>query len=389
MAALSRAWSTTLLACLACLTLPAAPPAEAGPSLLFDVRDGRVLYAEDADHAWHPASLTKIMTAYVVFEEIRAGRLAMDKRIAVSELAHTMPPSKVGLPVGGELTVEVALQALIVKSANDVAVMLAEAIDGNVEAFAQRMTATARRLGMSRTMFVNPHGLPAKEQVTTARDLAKLSRAVVRDFPQYANLWAQADMQLGRLKLRSHNALLKGYDGTDGIKTGFICDAGFNVVASSTRDGRRLVAVVLGEPTAKDRNLRAAHLLEHGFETDGWSRALSATGATIDTMAVAPDARAEPVSVRASVTSWDCNPQKRRVAKSRKKGAKAVAAAAAAGATKAAAAAGAKAGDGKTVRPQAEPGAKKAGPVTGSVPAPAAAGSTKAASGSAPKAANP
>lgn len=285
--------------------------ASAGPVILFDVADGRVLYAEDQDHLWHPASLTKIMTAYLAFEAIKAGKIAKDTKLVVSELANGQAPSKIGLPVGGTMTVELAIQALIIKSANDVAVMLAEGISGSVEAFASDMNKAAKRLGMTKTTFVNPNGLPAAEQVTTARDLAKLSRAVMREYPDHAALWAQADMRIGRIRLRSHNGLLKTYDGADGLKTGFTCDSGYNVVATATRDGRKVAAVVLGEASGRDRNLRAAGLLEHGFETSGWRAALQQT-ATIDTMPAAADATATPTSVRASVMTWDCGNRRRR-----------------------------------------------------------------------------
>lgn len=289
----------------------AAPSASAGPVMLFDVADGRVLYAEDADHVWHPASLTKIMTAYVAFEAMKAGKIARDTKLVVSELAHSQAPSKIGLPVGATMTVELAIQALIIKSANDVAVMLAEGISGSVEEFAAEMNRTAKRLGMGRSHFVNPNGLPAAEQVTSARDLAKLSRAMLRDFPEYNSLWAQSDMRVGRIRLRSHNGLLKTYEGADGLKTGFTCDSGYNVVATASRDGRKVVAVVLGEASGKDRNLRAAGLLEHGFETSAWRAALQQT-ATIDTLPVATDAKTTPTSVRETVMTWDCGNRRRR-----------------------------------------------------------------------------
>ncbi len=320
-----RSALATLLSLAGIALAAPAGTALAGPALLFDAADGRVLYAEDADHVWHPASLTKILTAYIVFEQLASKRLTMETRIAASEAAHHAPPSKVGLPIGGELTIDVAIQALIVKSANDVAIMFAEAIDGSIESFAQRMNATAKRLGMTRSNFVNPHGLPAEQQVTTARDLGRLSRAVMRDFPQYAHLWAQQEMMVGKIKLRSHNALLKGYDGTDGLKTGFICDSGFNLVATASREGRRLVAVTLGEISAKDRNLRAASLLEHGFQTVGWSQALTPSS-TIDSMPVAADAKTGVTKVRELVVSWDCG-RKRPAAKAKKKRGQKVAAA--------------------------------------------------------------
>ena len=257
------------------LLLGWAGTASAGPALLFDAANGKVLYAEDQDQPWHPASLTKIMTAYMVFEALRTNKLSLEQKIPTSANAHAQPPSKLGLPVGAEITVNLALKALIVKSANDAAVMLAEAIGGSEEAFIAQMNAAARRLGMTQTHFVNPHGLPATEQVTTARDLARLTRVVVRDYPEYAPLWSMADMQVGRRRLRTHNGLLRTYDGADGLKTGFICDAGFNVVATATRDDRRLVAVVLGEYTSRDRSLRAASLLEHGFKNYGWKEFFS------------------------------------------------------------------------------------------------------------------
>lgn len=286
---------------------PAA--AVAGPTLLFEASSGKVLYAEDQDHYWHPASLTKIMTAYVAFEAIREGRITPETKLVCSETASKEPPSKIGLPVGAEMTVALGLKALIVKSANDVAVMLAETIGGNVDGFVQKMNATARKLGMSRTHFVNPNGLPAPEQVTTARDLAKLARAVIRDYPEYAELWAMPVVQIGKMKLASHNSLLRTFEGADGLKTGFICDSGFNVVASATRDGTRLMAVVLGEPTPNERALRAASLLEHGFQHYGWKNFFNTTDLDSLPMSI-PDKGV--MSVRQSVLSWDCGyrPQK-------------------------------------------------------------------------------
>lgn len=281
----------------------------AGPALLFDAANGRVLYAEEQDQPWHPASLTKIMTAYMVFDALKTNKITLEQKIPVSVNAHAQPPSKLGLPVGAEITVNLALKALIVKSANDAAVMLAEAIGGTEEAFLAQMNATARQLGMTQSRFVNPHGLPAPEQVTTARDLSKLTQAVIRDFPEYGSLWAMADMQVGRRRLRTHNGLLRTYDGADGFKTGFICDSGFNVVATATRDSRRLVAVVLGEYTSRDRSLRAASLLEHGFKNYGWKELFSTT--TVDSLPMSADVT--PVhSIRQHVASWACNPPRRR-----------------------------------------------------------------------------
>jgi D-alanyl-D-alanine carboxypeptidase len=305
----------------------------AGPALLLDAQNGKVLYAEDQDDLWHPASLTKIMTAYLTFEAIKAGKLTLESKIVNSEAASLQPPSKIGLPVGAEMSVDLALRALIVKSANDVAMMLAEAIGGSEQGFVDMMNATARKLGMTRTRFVNPNGLPAPEQVTTARDLAKLSRAVMANFPEHAHYWSMADMRIGKIYIPTHNGLLKSFEGADGLKTGFICDSGYNIVATATRDGRRLVAVVLGEATGRDRNIRAASLLDHGFQIYGWKEVLGA--ATLDRMPLPPETR--PVmSVRSEVMNFSCNGRRHRsataVAKARQTRAKATKAAAAGGA---------------------------------------------------------
>jgi D-alanyl-D-alanine carboxypeptidase len=232
-------------------------------------------------------------------------------------LAASQGPNKFGLPAGKTLTVEAALHALIIESANDdVAVMLAEAVAGSHVAFVEQMNATAARLGMTRTHFVNANGLPAAEQVTTARDLARLATAVVHDYPQYAQMWSMQDARVGKRQVRTHNGLLLNYAGADGMKTGFICDSGFNVVASATRDGHKLIAVVLGERTKMDRSVRAANLLEHGFNTRDWKGVFSPP--TIDSLPLAEDAPG-PVTIRERVISWVCGTARRPGAK-RKKG---------------------------------------------------------------------
>ncbi len=329
----------------------------AGPALLFDAANGRVLYAEEADQPWHPASLTKIMTAYMVFEALKAKKISLDQKIPVSANAHAQPPSKLGLPIGAEITVNLALKSLIVKSANDAAVMLAEAIGGTEEAFMADMNATARRIGMTQSSFVNPHGLPAPEQITTARDLSRLTRAVIREYPEYGELWAMSDMQIGRRRLRTHNGLLRTYDGADGFKTGFICDSGFNVVATATRENRRLVAVVLGEYTSRDRSLRAASLLEHGFKNYGWKELF--TNATVDSLPQSTDVTAVH-SIRQHVTSWACNPPKRRNASASKARQKKIRARTAAKAKQGAAAPAAKAAPAARSAASQPPAAAKA-----------------------------
>jgi D-alanyl-D-alanine carboxypeptidase len=309
LANIARAITAALLGATA---LVLSSTAWAGPTLLLDASDGLILYAEDHDNQWHPASLTKIMTAYVTFEALREGKLKLDSKIGCSELAYQQPPSKVGLPVGAEMTVETGLQVLIVKSANDVAVMLAEGVAGTQEAFVARMNATAARLGMTRTRFVNANGLPAAEQVTTARDLAKLAQAVIRDYPEFAAYWSMVDVKVGKRRLRTHNGLLTNYEGADGLKTGFICDSGFNVVATATREGRKLIAVVLGEPTGRERTVRAASLLEHGFQTYGWKALFDPQ--KLDTMPMAADAKGA-MTMRQAVISFECGTRRRPVAK--------------------------------------------------------------------------
>ena len=308
---------TPILALIAVLISSlAGGPAAAGPALLFDPDDGKVLYAEDPDSQWHPASLTKIMTAYLTFEALKSGKLTLATTIPMSVNATRVQPSKLGLPVGVEINVDVALQALIIKSANDVAIMLAEAIGGSDTQFVALMNEKARQLGMTRTTFVNPNGLPTPEQMTTARDLAKLARAVAGDFPEYNHYWALQEARIGKTVLTSHNGLLKTFEGADGMKTGFICDSGYNVVASATRDGKKLMAVVLGEINAKDRTMRAASLLEHGFQQLGWKQIFNPT--TIDNMTAPPETKGI-TSMRQSVISWDCGTAKPRVKVTKKR----------------------------------------------------------------------
>ncbi len=292
--------------CIASLLMlaAAAGPSVAGPALLFEPQTGKVLYVEDPDTLWHPASLTKIMTAYLTLDAIKTGRLKADQKIVASEKAVAQDPSKIGLPLNATITAEIALQAVVVKSANDATVMLAEAIAGSEEDFVRLMNDTAKRLGMKKTHFVNTNGLPAPEQVTTARDLARLSQALLRDFPDQNHLWAQTEVKVGKRRLRTHNGLLRTFEGADGIKTGFICDAGYNVVASATRDGRRLVAVVLGETSGRERSVRAASLLEHGFQMYGWKQIFNAS--TLDSLPVPEDAKGV-ASMRQTVHNWACN----------------------------------------------------------------------------------
>jgi D-alanyl-D-alanine carboxypeptidase len=297
---------------LAAAALLIASPAESGPALLFDAANGRVLYAEDQDDRWHPASLTKIMTAYVTFEALKEGTIGLETKITASQLASSQPATRVGLVVGAKMSVQTALRVLIIHSANDVAVMLAEAVAGSHEAFVSRMNATAARLGMTRTRFVNANGLPDAEQVTTARDLARLASAVVRHYPEHAQLWSMLDVHIGKQHFGTYNGLLVKYAGADGMKTGFTCDSGFNVVASASRSGQKLIAVVLGENTGGQRSLRASSLLEYGFAISEWKELLGAE--RIDSLPM--DERAKAViSIKQTVISAVCGTARRVVAK--------------------------------------------------------------------------
>lgn len=288
----------------------------AGPALVFDPYKGTILYSEDLDALWHPASLTKLMTVYLTFEALRAGKLKLDTKIVTSANANAEPPSKIGLPVGASMRVELAIKALLVKSANDVAVMLAEAVAGSEPAFIRRMNETARRLGMRQSRFVNPNGLPDDRQITTARDMGYLARALIREFPEYAHFFAVRYVKIGRRRMRNYNKLLRSYDGTDGMKTGFVCASGFNMVASATRDGRKLVAVVLGGRSGRERNARAVRLLDYGFTRYGW-RALFARN--IDKLTIQASLTEGAPDLRASVCG-----KRRRVRKHRRHRKKAV-----------------------------------------------------------------
>ena len=245
-------------------------PATAGSALVFDQENGHVLYAEDLDAPWYPASLTKMMTAYIAFTAIREHRATKQTKIFISPAAHKMSPTRLGLKAGKDITLDDALRALIMKSANDVAVAIAETLGGSEEAFIKIMNQTAARLGMSHTHFINPHGLPAEMQVTTARDMGLLAQALLRDFPEEAPLYAQTQATIGKITIGTHNALLTGFPGGDGVKTGYTCASGYNIAASATRDGRRIIAIVLGEGSSNARTARAAALLESGFRTYAW-----------------------------------------------------------------------------------------------------------------------
>ena len=289
-----------VLAALLALGL-AISPALAGPALLFDANAGTVIYAEDVDQVWHPASLTKLMTSYLAFKALKDGKIKPDQELTVDEAAAKMPPSKLGYKPGEKITADLALKAMVVKSANDMAVLLAESIGGSESSFADMMNEEAKRLGMKNTHYANASGLPNDAQVSSARDLAILTQAIIKDFPEQAYLFSTVSVKVGAHDLENHNTLLKTYDGADGMKTGFICDSGYNIVASATRDGHRLVAVVLGEDSASSRNVRATAMLDYGFQNYIWKTMFNDT--TVATVAAAPTDTTIAGSIRKEVAS--------------------------------------------------------------------------------------
>jgi D-alanyl-D-alanine carboxypeptidase len=258
----SRALRVTVFA----LAALASGSALAGnPALVVEVDSGRVLHAERATDPWFPASITKLMTAYVALDQIRSGRMSMETLLTVTEGAAALPPSKMGFKPGTQIRLDNALKIMLVKSANDVAATIAENIGGSIEGFSDLMNAHARNLGMKDSRFANPHGLPDERNQTTARDMAVLARALLKDFPDHQHLFDIGAVQFGRRIMRNTNGLIGRYPGADGMKTGFICSSGFNVVASANRNGRRLVTVVLGAPSANERTMQAAELFDRGF----------------------------------------------------------------------------------------------------------------------------
>ncbi len=240
--------------------------ADTNPWILLDAKSGNLIAHHQANRPWHPASITKLMTAYTVFREIRIGRVDLLSPVRISALALSLPPSKMGLPVGTIINIDTALKMLMVKSANDVAAALAESVHGGLTSFAKAMNQNARRLGMSASHFANPHGLHSIDQVTTAKDMALLTLALQNEFPQYSGYFNIPAIRFGKIRMRNHNALIFKFPGTNGMKTGYTCPSGLNIVARASRDGRELIVVVLGGHSGVERNVFAAKLLQDGFD---------------------------------------------------------------------------------------------------------------------------
>lgn len=236
--------------------------ASGSAAIVVDARTGKVLYSSNADTKRYPASLTKMMTLYLLFEAIDRGDVSMNSRITMSKFAASQPPSKLGLKAGKTILVEDAILALITRSANDVATAIGEHLAGSESAFARRMTERARQLGMSGTTFRNAHGLPNTSQVTTARDMATLGRALQQHFPEYFKLFATRSFTYGGARIANHNRLLGNVEGVNGIKTGYTRASGYNLVTSVDRNGRRIVAVVMGGSSGRARDQKMAGLIE-------------------------------------------------------------------------------------------------------------------------------
>ncbi len=252
--------------------------------ILVEADSGKVLRAENATYPWYPASVTKLMTLYMTLSAIRDHRITFDTLFTVSPNASAQSPTKMGFPVGTQVTVDNAIKMMMVKSANDMAMLLAEGIGGSVDNFAEMMTETAHRIGMTESNFVNPNGLPADGQIVSARDMAILARALIREFPQYSFYWHIPAIKYGRRVVRNYNQLIGRYPGADGMKTGFICASGFNLVATATRNNKQLIAVVLGAPSSAARAVKAAELLESGFAQNPLSWLTPALG-SVDSLA--------------------------------------------------------------------------------------------------------
>jgi len=276
--ALGFIFGSIALGTLAVGSIVAATPAQAMSFILVEADSGKVLRAENATYPWYPASVTKLMTLYMTLSALRDQRITLDTLFTVSPNASAQSPTKMGFPVGTQVTVDNAIKMMMVKSANDMAVLLAEGVGGSIDDFAEQMTETAHRLGMTESNFVNPNGLPADGQITSARDLAILARALIHEFPQYESYWHIPAIKFGRRVVRNYNQLIGRYPGADGMKTGFICASGFNLVATATRDNKKLIAVVLGAPSSAVRAVKAAELLESGFTQNPLSWLTTALG---------------------------------------------------------------------------------------------------------------
>ena len=265
---------TTLMVAFGATALAqdAKPDAKAepqGPNLLFDPFTGEVLSESRAGEPWYPASLTKLMTAYVIFKKLRDGTMQLDQQLTISELAHSQPASHIGFAAGKTVSVDFALQALLVHSANDMAYVLAEGADGSIDKFAVEMNTVAKGLGLQATHFVNPNGLYDPRHISSARDLGVIAAIIINQFPEYLHYFKQDSVTVGKRKLANYNRLIRIMPEAVGMKTGFVCNSGFNLVGSAIRDGHQLVSVVLGAHSGNARAELSKRMLDDGFDKIG------------------------------------------------------------------------------------------------------------------------
>ena len=277
------------------LALMTPGQAAANPMISVDVATGRVIEHEQAFQRWYPASLTKLMTAYVVFSAIRSGQMTMETPIAMSIHASQEPASKMYFKPGERFPLDSALKYLLVKSANDVAMAIGEAVSGSEEAFVKEMNATAVRLGMTATRFINPNGLPGSGQYSTVRDMAVLAVALRREFPQYAQYFGFEGFAMGTSTHTNYNLLIGRFAGADGMKTGFICASGFNQVSSATRNGKTVVSVVFGATSQTSRAEQSAQLLNDALTSQ------ASSGPTLSSLTPYGEGRDEVADISGSI----------------------------------------------------------------------------------------
>jgi D-alanyl-D-alanine carboxypeptidase len=258
------------------VSAPYSPPTA---SFVMDAHSGNILYAKNADARCHPASLTKVMTLYLLFEQLRAGKTTLNSRLPISWHAASQAPSRLGVKPGETIRVEDAILAIVTRSANDIAVALAEYLGGTEKNFAEQMTAKARALGMKETEYVNASGLPDRDQITSARDQAVLAQHIQSDFPQYFPYFSTEKFAWDGTFIKNHNHLLGKYEGVTGLKTGYTAASGFNLTTTVTRDNKSLIGVVLGGKTAQTRDKEMVAILDRslplavgGGYNDGLSR---------------------------------------------------------------------------------------------------------------------
>jgi D-alanyl-D-alanine carboxypeptidase len=280
-----------------------APAASANPKMVVDIKTGKVIAHQEAFRKWYPASLTKLMTAYLAFSAMRSGRLSPQTEVVMSKKAAAEPASKSYFKPGQKLTLDSALKLLLIKSANDIAVAIGETVGGTNENFVAQMNAQAARLGMSSTRYINANGLPGKGQYTTARDLAVLALLLKREFPEYAGYFSLEGVSTGKSNYANYNMLVGRFDGADGMKTGFICASGFNQVSSATRNGRSVISVVLGSDSLAGRTDESADLLQQGLTSPGGQ------GTPLASLAPYGEGLDSVVDISASI----CNPKAAKV----------------------------------------------------------------------------